>query len=185
MGFHEGGRGSRRLSPGLASRLGGDCHRIPGRRRRGRCPSIMHYLEVTQEADGHWPQNMWMDGRAYWSGLQMDETAFPILLVDALRREAPFVLGDLKRWWQVVKRAAGFLLRNGPVTQQDRWEEDAGYSPFTLAVEVSSLLAAADLGEVVGEKDVAQYLREIADCWNDNIERWVYATKSELAKQMG
>ena len=146
---------------------------------------IMHYLEVTQEADGHWPQNMWMDGRPYWNGLQMDETAFPILLIDALRREAPFVLGDLKRWWQVVKPAAGFLLRNGPVTQQDRWEEDAGYSPFTLAVEVSALLAAADLGDAVGEKDVAQYLREIADCWNDNIERWVYANHSDLAKQIG
>jgi glucoamylase len=146
---------------------------------------IMHYLEVTQEADGHWPQNMWLDGRPYWSGMQMDETAFPILLTDALRREAPFVLGDLKRWWLVVKRAAGFVLRNGPVTQQDRWEEDAGYSPFTLAVEVSSLLAAADLGEAVGEKDVAQYLREIADCWNDNIERWVYANNSDLAKQIG
>ena len=146
---------------------------------------IMGYLEATQEADGHWPQNMWLDGRPYWNGLQMDETAFPILLADALRREAPFVLGNLQRWWLVVKRAAGFLLRNGPVTQQDRWEEDAGYSPFTLAVEVSALLAAADLGDAVGEKEIAQYLRETADTWNDNIERWVYATDSDLARQIG
>jgi glucoamylase len=145
---------------------------------------IMGYLEVTQEADGYWPQNMWMDGRPYWSGIQMDETAFPILLLDALRRQAPFVLGDLKRWWLVAKRAAAFLVRNGPVTQQDRWEEDAGYSPFTLAVEISALLAAADLGDVVGERDVAKYLREIADCWNDSIERWVYATDSDLARQL-
>ena len=145
---------------------------------------IMGYLEVTQEADGHWPQNMWMDGRPYWNGLQMDETAFPILLVDALRRYAPFILGDLKRWWLVVKRAASFLVCNGPVTQQDRWEEDAGYSPFTLAVEISALLAAADLADVIGEKDVGQYLREIADCWNDSIERWVYATDSDLAHQL-
>jgi glucoamylase len=145
---------------------------------------IMGYLEVTQEADGHWPQNMWMDGRAYWGGLQMDETAFPILLLDAIRRNAPFILGDLKRWWLVVKRAASFLVCNGPVTQQDRWEEDAGYSPFTLAVEISSLLAAADLADVIGEKDIATYLREIADCWNDSIERWVYATDSDLARQL-
>jgi len=48
------------------------------------------------------------------------------------------------------------------VTQQDRWEEDAGYSPFTLAVEISGLLAAADLADAVGEKDVATYLRETA-----------------------
>jgi hypothetical protein len=41
----------------------------------------------TQEADGHWPQNMWLDGSPYWSGIQMDETAFPILLVDLALRE--------------------------------------------------------------------------------------------------
>ena len=95
---------------------------------------------------------MWLDGRPYWMGLQMDEAAFPILLVDMLRRQAPFVLGDLQRWWTMVSRAAGFLVRNGPVTQQDRWEEDAGYSPFTLAVEMSGLLAAADLADAVGHK---------------------------------
>ena len=71
--------------------------------------------------------------------------------------------------------AAGFIVRNGPVTQQDRWEEDAGFSPFTLAVEVAGLLAAADLADAVGEKQIAQDLCETADFWNDNIERWTYA----------
>jgi len=47
---------------------------------------VLHYLKNTQEADGHWPQNMWMDGSPYWGGIQMDETAFPILLVDLARR---------------------------------------------------------------------------------------------------
>lgn len=147
---------------------------------------VLHYLESTQEADGHWAQNMWIDGRPYWQGLQMDEAAFPILLVDALRRNAngSGALGDLKRWWPLVKNAAGFLVKNGPVTQQDRWEEDAGYSPFTLAVEVSALLAGADIADLVGEKAIAKFLREIADCWNDNIERWTYATDSDLARQL-
>ncbi len=49
---------------------------------------VLHYLEATQEADGHWAQNMWLDGRPYWSGSQMDETAFPILLVSAAPRIA-------------------------------------------------------------------------------------------------
>ncbi|MFN2186240.1 MAG: glucan 1,4-alpha-glucosidase, partial [Anaerolineae bacterium] len=93
---------------------------------------VLHYLEVTQEADGHWPQNMWLDGRAYWSGIQMDETAFPILLVDLAWREKALEPEDLSRLWPMVRRAAGFLVRNGPVTPQDRWEEDPGYSPFTL-----------------------------------------------------
>ncbi|MBW8869352.1 MAG: glucan 1,4-alpha-glucosidase, partial [Acidobacteriales bacterium] len=66
---------------------------------------VLHYLETTQEADGRWPQNMWLDGRPYWNGLQMDEAAFPILLVDLLRREGAVTTGDLKRWWPMVRRA--------------------------------------------------------------------------------
>jgi glucoamylase len=146
---------------------------------------VLHYLEATQEADGRWPQNMWLDGRPYWSGSQMDEAAFPILLVDLLRREAPSALGDMGRWWSLVRRAANFIACNGPVTQQDRWEEDAGYSPFTLAVEIAGLLAAADLAEVVNESAIAVYLRDLADTWNDNVERWTYSTNGGLAKQIG
>jgi glucoamylase len=146
---------------------------------------VLRYLESTQEADGHWSQNMWLDGRPYWGGVQMDETAFPILLVDLLRHEAPEALDDPQRWWKLVKQAAAYLVQNGPVTQQDRWEEDAGYSPFTLAVEIAGLLAAADLADVVGQKETGQYLRETADSWNENIERWTYATNSDLAKQLG
>jgi glucoamylase len=146
---------------------------------------VLRYLESTQEPDGDWAQNLWLDGRPYWGGMQMDETAFPILLVDMLQREARYVLGDLQRWWKLVQRAAQFIVRNGPVTQQDRWEEDAGYSPFTLAVEVAGLLAAADLADAVGEKEAATHLRETADCWNDNIERWCYAKHSDLARQIG
>ena len=115
----------------------------------------------------------------------MDEAAFPILLVDSLRRDCPWSWANLKRWWTLVRRAAGFLVRNGPVTQQDRWEEDAGYSPFTLAVEISGLLAAADIADAVGEKAIAEYLRDTADTWNDNIERWTYATDTDLARQIG
>jgi len=146
---------------------------------------VLRYLEATQEADGNWAQNLWLDGRPYWSGIQMDETAFPILLLDLLRREAPDSLGKLDRWWAMVRKAAGFILRNGPVTQQDRWEEDAGYSPFTLAAEISALLAAADFADLTGHGAEAQIMRDSADAWNDNIERWVYAAGTDLARQLG
>ncbi len=146
---------------------------------------VLRYLESTQEADGHWAQNLWLDGRPYWMGVQMDEAAFPILLVETLRRETPGALGDLKRWWMMVSRAVHFIYRNGPVTQQDRWEEDGGYSPFTLAVEISALLAAADFADAVGEKKLGGYLRDTADAWNDNIERWTYATDTDLARKVG
>ena len=137
---------------------------------------VLRYLEATQEAAGNWAQNLWLDGRPYWNGIQMDETAFPILLLDLLRREAPEALGNRDRWWPMVRKAVSFILRNGPVTQQDRWEEDSGYSPFTLAVEISALLAAADIADLAGHSEEAGFMRDAADAWNDNIERWVYAT---------
>jgi glucoamylase len=146
---------------------------------------VLSYLRVTQESDGRWPQNMWLDGTAYWHGVQMDEAAFPILLVDLARREGALDPDQVADLWPMVRRAAGFLVRNGPVTQQDRWEEDPGYSPFTLAVEIAALLAAADLADLAGEPAVAAYARETADAWNANVERWTYVTGTELAQQVG
>jgi glucoamylase len=115
----------------------------------------------------------------------MDETAFPILLVDLLRREAPACYGSCHRWWPMVRKAANFIVANGPVTQQDRWEEDGGYSPFTLAAEVSALLVAADIAQAMGQTKPAEFLRQMADTWNDNIERWTYAVNTDLARQVG
>lgn len=145
------------------------------------------YLEATQEADGHWPQNMWTDGRAYWHGLQMDETALPILLVDLARRAGALEEQDLsvRRFWPMVRRAAAFLTQCGPVTQQDRWEEDGGYTPFTLGAEIAALLAAADLAELAGEPHLAPYLRETADAWYDRIDRWLFVRGTPIAQAVG
>ena len=48
--------------------------------------AVLVHLMSTQEAAGNWPQNMWLNGRAYWHGVQLDEAALPILLADLLRR---------------------------------------------------------------------------------------------------
>jgi glucoamylase len=143
---------------------------------------VMVYLLSTQEPDGHWPQNMWLEGTPYWTGIQMDETAFPILLADALRRAD--CLGRLNVW-PAVRRAASYLVCYGPVTPEDRWEEDPGYSPFTLAVEIAALLAAADFADQNGEPETAVYLRETADIWNANIERWTYVDDPKLCDKYG
>ncbi len=143
---------------------------------------ILFYLMTTQEADGHWPQNMWRDGMPFWGGIQLDETAFPILLAGMLRREGAAGKPDP---WPMIEKAAGFILRNGPVTQQDRWEEDAGYSPFTLAAGIAALIVAAEFADQKGEYTKAAYLRETADLWNAAIERWIYVRGTDLAQQLG
>ncbi|WP_192357381.1 glycoside hydrolase family 15 protein, partial [Mesorhizobium mediterraneum] len=146
---------------------------------------ILAYLRSIQQPDGHWPQNAWLDGSAYWRGIQMDECAFPLLLADALRRAGHLPRARLLAFMPMVERAASYVVRNGPVTGEDRWEEDAGYSPFTLAVEIAALLAAADMFEICDKGEPANYLRETADVWNDQIERWTYVAGTSLCEEVG
>jgi glucoamylase len=146
---------------------------------------VLNYLMVTQEEDGHWSQNMWLDGSPYWKGIQMDQTSLPIMLVDLVDREANLSEDEIKHLWPMIRKAAGYLVMNGPITNQDRWEENAGYSTFTLAVEISALLIAAEYADKNNEPQVALYLRETADSWNSSIERWTYVEGSDLAKFVG
>jgi glucoamylase len=146
---------------------------------------VLRYLQVTQESDGHWSQNMWLDGGPYWQGVQMDETALPILLVDLAARHGVLDARERDALWPMVRRAAVFLARNGPVSRQDRWEEEPGYTPFTIATEIAARLVAADLAEAVSSLTAADYLRETADAWNASIDRWLYTSGTELAALHG
>ncbi len=146
---------------------------------------VMRFLRVTQDADGHWCQNMWLDGSPYWTGIQMDEVALPILLVELAVRAGALPADELHAYWPMIRRAAGFIVRNGPVSPQDRWEEDPGYSPFTLAAEIAALLVAAYAAEVNGEAGVGRYLRETADTWYARLDEWIYVDDTELARQCG
>lgn len=142
----------------------------------------LSYLMSTQDADGHWPQNMWLEGTPYWNGIQMDGTGFVILLADQLRRAGKLSEIDA---WPTVRAAAEFLVKNGPESEQDRWEENSGYSTYTMAVEVAALLAAADFADESHNSKLANYLRQTADTWNFNIDQWTYATGTELARKVG
>src|SRR5262249_988693 len=145
---------------------------------------VVHYLQTIQELDGHWPQNSWLDGTPYWNGIQMDECAFPILLVDLAWREGAIPETELAGLWPMLRKAAAYVVRNAPVTGQHRWEEDGGYTPFPLAVEIAGLLVAADFADRLGTAAEATYLRATADLWNDQIEHWTYATGTPLARKL-
>jgi glucoamylase len=146
---------------------------------------ILRYLRATQEGDGSWRQNYWLDGAPYWGGVQLDECAFPMLLLDMARREGALGLPDLQQFWPMVERAAGFVLRTGPRTKQDRWEENAGYTPFTLAVAIAALLAAAEIAEACDIEALPALLRDTADAWNEQIEDWIYVEDTPLAREAG
>ena len=144
---------------------------------------VLSYLEATQEKDGHWGQNMWLDGTPYWGGIQMDETALPILLVDLAGREQALTREDKKRFWPMVRQAAIYLLQNGPISPQDRWEEDGGYTPFTVGAEIAALLVAAEMAQVNHEPSMAVYLREVADNWYSAIDRWMYVSDTDWCRK--
>lgn len=146
---------------------------------------VIFYFQVTQEADGHWPQNMFLNGRPSWNGIQLDETAFVILLVGLARREKALGRKALEMLWPMVQAAATFLVQHGPLTPMDRWEEQPGYFASTMAVEIPALLVAADLAQTLGETHLAKYLRESADTWNDMIEELLYVRHTEMAHRLG
>ena len=146
---------------------------------------VINYLMVTQESDGHWAQNMWLSGEPNMKSIQMDQIALPILLINLCRHNDALDAHMIHSYWNIVKKAVSYIIKYGPATKQDRWEEESGISIFTLATEIAALLAAADFAEQNNEPDVAKYCRETADYWNDNIERWTYVTNTPLAKETG
>ena len=119
------------------------------------------WLAAIQGADGAFPQNSWIDGNAYWSVVQLDEIAAPILLAWRLRREG-VSLGSFDPWVMIL-RAAAYLIRQGPVTAQERWEESAGYSPSTLATVIAGLICAAQFAKERHEEAIAGFILQYAD----------------------
>lgn len=145
----------------------------------------LDFFRTSQDADGHWPQNMRVSGKPYWNGIQLDETALVVLLMDLARREGALSDFDVFEYWPMIRLAVSYLVSQGPLTPLDRWEGESGYFPSTMAVEIAALLVAADLAEKVGEETLSDYLRETADSWNDAIDRLTYASDTELAHQCG
>lgn len=128
------------------------------------------YLAARQQPDGKFPQNFWINGHPYWHGLQLDEVAFPVILAHRLDR-----LGALQDFNPrvMVRRAVGYLINQGPVTGQDRWEEHGGYSPASLAAVITALISAASFSR---EDDASSP----PSCWNATRISCVKACSSGL-----
>jgi glucoamylase len=138
------------------------------------------WLAAIQGTDGRFPQNSWINGNAYWSGIQLDEIAAPILLAWHLHREG-VVLGQFDPSVMIF-RAAGYLIRQGPVTAQERWEETAGYSPSTLARVIAGLVCAAEFAKQRNEAGTADFIMQYADWLAAHAEEWTVTTAGELVE---
>ena len=135
------------------------------------------YLACTQQPDGGFAQNFWIDGTPYWRGKQLDEVAFPLILAWRLWKAEG--LGELDIF-PFVARAAGCLVQEAPITQQERWEESAGYSPSTLAAVIAGLICAAEMMRAHGSNELATFLEEFADWIEGHLEDWTVTNNGVL-----
>lgn len=134
-------------------------------------------FKVQQKPDGSFPQNSWLDGRPFWGSLQMDEVAYPLIMAYELKRF------DKATWENHVKKAADFIVKNGPSTPQERWEEEAGYSPSTIAAEIAGLVCAAEIARRNGDTASAELYLKTADAWEANIEKWTVTKTGPHSKE--
>jgi glucoamylase len=130
--------------------------------RGGAKRSLQYLLERQQKPDGSFPQNSTVDGAEHWTNVQLDEVAFPLVLA--------WQLGG--GWSEQLKKAADYVVANGPVTVQERWENQGGYSPATIAAEIAGLVCAADLARRNGDEASARRYEQTADAWQRQVEDW-------------
>lgn len=135
------------------------------------------YLAASQQEDGGFYQNFWVDGEPYFQGVQLDEVAFPILLAWWLHEAS--ALQDFDPY-PMVMRAAAYLIRQGPATPQDKWEEAGGYSPSTLASNIAALICTASLARKREDEATARFIEEYADFLECHLESWTVTNQGSL-----
>jgi glucoamylase len=134
-------------------------------------------FDVQQKPDGSFPQNSKPDGTPVWTGLQMDEVAFPLILAHQLGRTDAGT-------WSHVKRAADFLVsykdpetgNTAPWSPMERWENQDGYSPATIASEIAGLVCAAEIAKANGDTTSADQYLATADAWHAKVKDWTVTT---------
>ena len=100
--------------------------------------SLDFLLFRQQKPDGSFPQNSEADGtstgrRSRWtrSGCRSSSPGSSGARTRARSRRSVF--------------AGEYLVENGPLTGQERWENQRGWSPATIAAEIAGLVTGADL----------------------------------------
>lgn len=163
------------------------------------------YLQQVQAGDktpgytgtpGWFLQKTHVDGEIEWVGVQLDQTAMPIMLGWRLWKEGVLSDADIKSWYEkMLKPAANFLTDGGkvnilwnkntitpPLTQQERWEEQPGYSPSTTAAIITGLVAAADIAKLAKDDANATRYLAAADKYSNMVEKTMFTTQGVFNK---
>ncbi|WP_372762850.1 glycoside hydrolase family 15 protein [Pseudoalteromonas sp.] len=162
--------------------------------------SYLEKVQVNSKTPGNKGDTGWflqkthVDGELEWVGVQLDQTAMPLMLAWKLHQAGVLSNSELSDWYaRMLKPAADFLVDGGrakilwndtqitpPATQQERWEEQAGYSPSTTAAVVAGLITAADIATLAGDDSNAKRYLATAKRYNANIESTMFTTQGNL-----
>jgi glucoamylase len=131
-----------------------------------------------QLPSGELPRNSLVNGRAApdTGGDQLDESSYPILMAlqSGLDRDAAL-------YRDYIKKAADFVVARGPSFGVERWEEQSGFSPSTIAAEIASLVAAARIADENGDPASARVYRATADDFQRSVKGWTVTTNGPYA----
>ena len=135
--------------------------------------ATLFLFDQQQLPSGAMPRNSLLNGKAApdTGGLQLDETSYPILMA-----QESGLGGDTKLWQDHIRPAADFLVANGPSDGVERWEEQTGYSPSTIAAEIAGLTAASTIAASHGDTARAHLYQATADDFQRNIKNWTVTT---------
>ncbi|MBV9795114.1 MAG: glucan 1,4-alpha-glucosidase [Actinobacteria bacterium] len=135
--------------------------------------ATLFLFDKQQLPSGAMPRNSLLNGKAApdTGGLQLDETSYPILMA-----QESGLGGDTELWRDHIRPAADFLVANGPSDGVERWEEQTGYSPSTIAAEIAGLTAASAIAASHGDTARAHLYQATADDFQRNIKKWTVTT---------
>ena len=135
--------------------------------------AVRFLFDRQQLPSGAMPRNSLLNGKAApdTGGLQLDEVAYPILM-----DYQAGLAGDSALWTGHVRPAADFLVANGPSDGNERWEEQTGYSPSTIAAEIAGLTAASFIAADHGDRARARLYQATADYFQRSIKSWDVTT---------
>ena len=165
--------------------------------------AAFHYLPTVQVGPntpgnngvgGWFLQKSEVDGTPEWVGVQLDQTAMPIMLGWKLWKQGWLSDDALKTFYgKMIKPAADFLVDGGkvglgwnsativpPFTQQERWEEQGGHSPSTTAAVIAGLVTAGEIADLAGDAASAARYRATADDYSAKVESRMVTTKGSL-----
>ena len=144
--------------------------------------AVRWLFRTQQKKDGSFPQNSDVDGTEEWTELQLDQVTLPIAL-------AHLVGQTDKRTYKGIKNAVRFLMRfrdeethkKAPYSPQERWENQSGYSPATIAAQIDGLVTGAAIARQYGDNRLAGKWEKVADRWARKVKGWTMTTNGPLS----